>query len=652
MSQAATQPTNVNHKKPSRWLLKGLLSLALLILVLVIGLWFWSGSSGSLATALSIGQRYLKDGQTLDVSNVQGSIRHGGHIGTLRWEQNNLRAELSDVEVKWQLMPLLSGKLVVDDLNVREVRILPKKASEPVEASLPTEPFADTKIPASSPEKIILPIEVDLQKFQIASVHLGDKHDSEVLSGLNGRYLFDKAAHELTIDAVHVADGDYQGFVKLTAVEPFLDADLKGTLLTLVPESDKKVKLNVAAKAQGHLNRLNVDAQAQAVEGESQTQPQANLKAVVMPWAGGMILPQADLDLRSFNLNAFWPQAPVTLLSGTTGVTVSTDAASGQQRLTLTLAVDNALHGRISQKKLPFSSLNGKFVGQGNTITVQNFNAQTGKGSISATGSVTMAQGKASSAVDAWSVNASLKQVDPSLFTDKLASDAWSGTIKANQAHVNSIAFDANLTMAQAANIARFRIKSVNAQGHFENQNRIRLNTFNVKSLDATVSGGVTTYVMDSGAVSGPVKLVAPGFVVTATLDNFAEKSGSAKVSMDLNSAELAYNWIKRQPQMKAEQLLQLLEKLKGVTERVDNVAHLTQAIPISVTGGWGAPTIKAEVDAQALVKAIVESKAKDKLIPALDKLEKSGKINETEKKLLKEAGGKLGDFMKKKTNK
>ena len=670
MNQMAQSQVKAQTSKASSWMLKVIFGLLLLVVVSIAGLWVWSGTNSSLSTALSIVQGRLGDGRSLVATGIKGSIREGGDFETLHWEQKGLRVELTDVQVRWQLMPLLSGKLVIEEMKVGRVQVVPKKSVQ--SAVLESGDALQDDMSQSSgqemagpPKEIMLPIELDLQKFEIGSVYVGDRvdgqaniqADTEVMSGLSGSYVFDKLHHVLTIDKAHMADGDYQGQVKLTAVEPILDADIQGVLETQVPESEKEVKLNVMTKLQGPLDRFGVDMLAQDVEGDADALPSASLKAIVMPWAGGMILPQADLRLQSFNLNAFWTKAPVTLLSGSADVVpltnVTASAASGAafdvQSLGLILNMSNALPGRKSENRLPFETVNGHFVGQSHTIGIDHVGVSTGEGHIDVTGVITMAQGRRMPKVTGWDMSAKLNQIDPYLFTDALASDAVSGTVKAHQKKAGVIAFDIALTSAQAANVPHFKVKQVNAQGSFENKNLIRLNTFSVQSSDAEVSGSEVTYSLAFKAVSGPVKLVAPGLEARATFNEFARDAGSAKVSMDLESAELASNWIKRQPKIKAAQLLLLLDRLKGVTDRVDNVVALTGEIPLSVTGGWGQPTIKAEADAKSLVKAIMEAKAKEKLLPALDKLEESGKISEKEKQLLTGAGGKLGEFLKKK---
>ncbi len=70
-------------------LLLALLGLA----ALVGGLWFWSADSSSLSTTLGQVARWLPAGQSLETRQVTGSLRHGGRIGWLRWQQDGLTVQ-------------------------------------------------------------------------------------------------------------------------------------------------------------------------------------------------------------------------------------------------------------------------------------------------------------------------------------------------------------------------------------------------------------------------------------------------------------------------------------------------------------------------------------------------------------------------------
>lgn len=642
------QPSGARRKKLSATVVKIILIFLLFVVLLLAGFWFWSGSDGSLASALSFAQRYLGQGQTLVIQDVKGSLRHGGHLGVLQWEQEDLQLDFHNVEAHWEWLPLFSGKLQIRQFVADKVQIVQKPITAIESTPASDKTTSSQKPPSSAPQEIMLPMEVHIQNFQVASIMLGDaKKNSEVVSNLQGSYHFDKQKHVLKIDHFHASDGDYQVQANLTALAPTLDANLIGKLITQIPESDKKVVLDVTAKIAGPITKVNVDASVVATqESDGLHSPKADLKAVVMPWGGAMVLPKADLNLQSFNLNAFWVKAPVTLLSGSAGVITSQDESGKEQRAELVWNIKNAYQGALWQNRLPFSAINGSLLGAGQTITVQKLNASTGSGSIDVTGKMILPQSSKGTAQILWDLNITLNQVDPYLFIKNLASDHLSGNIKLNQSKASAVHFDVKLNAAQAANIAQFRVKQVDMQGNFENQNLVKLEHFEVKATDATVSGSAS-YALQSGVVNGSVKLIAPGLAATATMSGFSKTQGTVKVMLDLKSAELAYNWLKNKP-INSARLLAFLEQLKGVTDRVDLLANLTQMIPVLVVGGWANPSLEPEIDMQVLISKVIEAQAKNKRSSGLERLEQKGKINEKEKELLEGVGGKLGDLMKK----
>src|SRR5450830_901003 len=89
------------------------------VLALAGALWLWSGSGTSLATSLGQLARYLPAGQTLEAKDVTGSLRGGGSIGWLRWQQGELSVELHDVTIAWSLRPLLGGELRLGKVAAR-----------------------------------------------------------------------------------------------------------------------------------------------------------------------------------------------------------------------------------------------------------------------------------------------------------------------------------------------------------------------------------------------------------------------------------------------------------------------------------------------------------------------------------------------------
>ena len=230
-------------------------------------------------------------------------------------------------------MSLLFGRQVtIDHLTVDKVQVIQKPA--PVKEGAPEQPpTSETKTASTPPDNISLPLQLDLKQLQINTVIWGENSEKVAASQIAGSYRFDGDNHQMNLTSLHVADGDYRAQATLRAQNPQLDATLNGMLRTQVPESTQTVDIEAQAKISGLLTELDVQANAQTKTGTANG-PKAQLHATVMPWSALMV-PKANLDLQAFNANAFWVQAPQTLLSGTVVVTTSQQGETGAQQAQL-----------------------------------------------------------------------------------------------------------------------------------------------------------------------------------------------------------------------------------------------------------------------------------------------------------------------------
>ena len=122
-----------------RLLSRFLAATALLLGLMVSGMWWWSGSEGSLATALRwVSQSSLLPAPlSLTAEGVTGSIRQGGRVERLVWQDAGLRITASQLEVRWQVLALLSGRLQIDRLHLASVQIDSSADETPTAASAP-----------------------------------------------------------------------------------------------------------------------------------------------------------------------------------------------------------------------------------------------------------------------------------------------------------------------------------------------------------------------------------------------------------------------------------------------------------------------------------------------------------------------------------
>jgi translocation and assembly module TamB len=113
------------------------------------GAWWWAGTDGSLATAL----RWIGRSQPLSAERVTGSLRAGGHVDQLVWQQDGLRVDVRDVTLAWQPWSLLHGTLKVNRLAAASVQVNDQR------------PPSTT--PSVPPSALGLPLPVVLDGFSI-----------------------------------------------------------------------------------------------------------------------------------------------------------------------------------------------------------------------------------------------------------------------------------------------------------------------------------------------------------------------------------------------------------------------------------------------------------------------------------------------------
>ena len=297
--------------KALRYALGGFLALLLLVVALLGGAWVWTGSTTSLATVLNRAIPYLPEGQTLTASDVSGSLRGGGRIGSLTWRMGELTVEAEEVEVGWTLLPLWDGELRISQLKAKRLRIDDRRPAQPAQDKTP-------------PTNFSLPIQVSVP-FAIDTVEWAGP-PALVATGLNGKYQFDSKQHSLDVGQVHISSGSYALQANIEALAPMaVEATLDGTVTTAVPGSDQSVTVTAKARVTGDLSPADAVLSLQAellptLTGQPDANPQATLNAQLMPWKA-QPLAQAQASWQSLNLAALWPQAPMTDLSGEAQVT-------------------------------------------------------------------------------------------------------------------------------------------------------------------------------------------------------------------------------------------------------------------------------------------------------------------------------------------
>ncbi|WP_312303867.1 translocation/assembly module TamB domain-containing protein [Pulveribacter sp.] len=536
---AAVAPKPAPPRK-SRWrfVRRGLALLLVLLVALLALAWWWTGSSTSLATALTRAAAYLPAGQQLQMKDVTGSVRTGGHVGWLRWQSETLAVEVNDATIGWQLAPLLSRQLKLGEVHAASVVLTPR--GEPKEDEGPPEPL----------QQLVLPLQVDLP-FRVD--HLvwagrGEPAQPLVIDDLAGRYRYAGDEHQLTIDHVTVAQGRYALQATLGALAPMpLAASLQGALRTAVPGSEETLHAQASANVSGNLAGRDALLAATAQLRGGPQEPgkddsmQADVQARIAPWAS-QPLQQAQAALQAVDLALLWPQAPVTRLAGQAGVEplegggwhISADLANGQP-------------GPWDRQHLPLQSLRGEATFDGSTWSVPGAELQAGGGRVSLQGSFTPDSGTLQG-------QARVQGVDPAQLHTRLAPAPLTGTASASgSAQGGAVRFAADLRASAPRQRARggnqpvpLLLQRLSAQGRWEGHS-IELPELLLQAQGAQVRGSGLQIDTQALSARGRVQAEVPG--ATAQVDGqLAPASGGGTLTLRLANAARAQAWLAALP--------------------------------------------------------------------------------------------------------
>ncbi|MDO8905093.1 translocation/assembly module TamB domain-containing protein [Hydrogenophaga sp.] len=461
----------VTGRKPQRsgwWVLLWVPgTLVGLLLATAVVLWVWAATPGSLAQTLTWAQNWTQDraesvGQ-LDIQQVQGSLRAGGHIGDLSWSLGGLSVQARGVRVNWDnalwLNALMGRGVHVQGLSIEELRVNDQRPPAP-EIAQPTEPLQELTLPLS----VSVPWSVD--RFTL------EGGNALTLGGAKGRYRYGPGlvdgtpalpdtggtsvtvTHQLVIDALELSGGHYRAQLTLGGSAPMpIALDLQGELEAHVPGATPKeatedtdtsdaITLLATAKARGTLGGadalLDITAQVQSTAGTAtgtRTDPALEAVARVMPWATQPLL-SANATTQAFDLAVLWPQAPTTALSGS--LVAEPDGATWRAKLDLT----NANSGPADQQRLPLERLQVELTQTGTRWTVERLEAQLAGGQLQGTAQADVTSDANGTQVTNWQGALQVNSIQPSLLWSELASGALGGEFSARAVDGNAQAVD------------------------------------------------------------------------------------------------------------------------------------------------------------------------------------------------------------------
>lgn len=618
-SQPSLRPTPEKRPpQPKRRVLRTLGKIVIGATALVVGttaaLWWWAGTGSSLDTALAWAGR----AQPLLANGVTGSLRAGGHIDQLQWQQNGLSVKASDITLSWQPWALLNGTFQLDRLTASQVQVTDRRAP--------------STTPVKLPDPIRLPFKVVLGELAVAQLQWQGT-TSFSASGLSAHYEYTGLQHQMVLNSLGVAQGQYRGRASLSANAPLtLDAKLSGAVSVAVPVNPEALPLIFQATASGPLNDLQVQADlnmaaeavsASATDPKAPTpQTQAKVNARVTAFAA-QPLAQADATFRDLDVAALWPEGPQTLLSGSAHVQ-PVQAAASAAALTdpasawaLQLELANALPGPWDQHRLPLDKLQVQGEWRDGVALVQNLTAQLAGGQLEAKGqwSQPPIADKTTSNIDspahsapAWQANAVLQGLDPAQLHSRLGPLRLNGRAEAHGQGALTT-FDASLQAANNAGSSRkrpsvtarsrskgsppvsleqLRLRDAQATGSWNAEKEggtLMLSALRIRSDDAELNGQLEAQPAALGG-KGVLSLTAPGLNANVK-GELRKTTGKGSLSLQGRDAGQALRW---------------LQSLPGMPAAVMSAsARGTAELQASWQGGWQDPTVQARLDAPSL---------------------------------------------------
>lgn len=605
------KPANTTAKraaKPARSWLKTSARAAGGLIALTVGatgaLWWWAGTEGSLATGL----QWASQSQPLKFENATGSLRAGGHIDQLHWQQDGLNADVRDVTLSWQPWSLLHGTLKINRLSAASLEVTDTRPPSPT--------------PTLPPNALGLPLKIALDDFFVGQFDYKGKAAFSVAK-IAGNYAYNGLQHQFDLKSTQYASGLYSGRAVLTSAAPLtLQATLSGALAVTVPNNPEPVPLAFQATASGPLTDMQVKAELQMTAAapaadakKPALQPHASASARVMPWAA-QPLPQAEASFRDLDLAALLPQAPQTLLSGSASVQPldNPSPAKASPAWALQLQMTNSLPGPWNQQRLPVEQLDTQGEWRDGAALVRSLKAQLGGGELLASGewaSASPATPTAQPATaaptapeQAWQLNATLKHINPAQLHTQLAPFPLDGRAEVNGQGAMT-RFDASVQTARgvASTVKRPAPRTHSGQNNFLEQLRLRnaratgswnaqqaggtltLSALQVRTSDAELSGQLEVQPAQKGG-QGKLALSAPG--LQAQLNGeIRPASGAGELSVRGHDAAQALRWLQKLPGMPASVLS---ASASGSAE-----------LQAQWKGGWQDPALQAKLDVPSL---------------------------------------------------
>ena len=601
------------------WSLAGLLAL---LLTTLGGVWIWAGSEGSLATAL----RWAGAERPLVTDEVTGTVRGGGKVRRLVWDEGGLRVEVHDAEILWTPAALLSRTLQIDHLSASRILIDDQRPKAEAAAGPPT--------------SLALPLNIRVKALRAGELRWAGP-PPYTLQDVAGRFAYDGRQHQLELDSARIEGGSYQLRATVTAHEPIgVDVALAGALTAPVPGAEAPVPLTLQARLQGPLTEMQAQADlvaaapaagasapaipplpppvnaaapqppasataaaaAPVARAATADVPEAHVTARITPWAA-QPLPEAHARVRALDVGAIWAEAPRTHLTGRVDIQpLPADGASGW-------AVDadlvNAAAGPWDQRQLPVDQLLADVTWQGGVATVRALKAQVGGGSVESTGRwvappAAAAAASAPASAGTWQIDTRINGINPARLHTQMAAFPLDGTAKvtgegadigfdvALQARPTRVAAPArkgeSASEALARDLRALRLRDATTTGRWAD-GLLTLTTLRVRTDDAELAGNAQVR-PDAPGGRADLTLNAPGTSV-AVKGELQPASGAGTLRASIQDAARTLAWA---------------QKLPGGADALAGArARGSATLEGSWRGGWRDPAVQARLAAPSL---------------------------------------------------
>lgn len=352
---AATKAAGKTRRRRWPWLLAILFSTLLFV---IASLAWLTASEQGFAQLWRAAERISK-GQ-LQVGRSEGTLWHDFVLHDVRLQQGGQQTRLSRLALSWQPQALWQGRLQIAELALGDV-LISGSSGEPGQ-------------PPQAPASLALPLDVQLDRFSLASLRLAaDK--PPLLQHLQLGYFYQQGQHALVLQQVDSPWGRLHASLALADRRPFAlrgQLDYRGVLEGVATSGQLQLQQDLLQPALvGTVSALGLSAELKA--GLAPFAPQALQRLRQLDVRLGGINPQA--------LNPAWPKAELAL-----GVQLT---PKGSEQIEGGLSLINYQPGPADRAQLPLSLLFGDFHVAGERLKLGGITAKLGDGEVVLDGSLT-----------------------------------------------------------------------------------------------------------------------------------------------------------------------------------------------------------------------------------------------------------------------